>query len=70
MSVVVGLLNRWGLEESVTAFSSCELQERFLLKCSPNQRMNHSYDGKVSGELTIEQIVHGPPEYSQWESRN
>ena len=29
-----------------------------------------SFDGKDSDELTIEQIVHGPPEYSQWESRN
>jgi len=23
-----------------------------------------------SDELTVEQIVHGPPEYSQWENRN
>ena len=29
-----------------------------------------SFDGKDSNELTIEQIVNGPPEYSQWESRN
>ena len=29
-----------------------------------------SFDGKDSDELTIEQIVHGPLEYSQWESRN
>ena len=29
-----------------------------------------SFDGKDSDELTIEQIVHGPPEYSQWEARN
>ena len=29
-----------------------------------------SFDGKDSDELTIEQIVHGPPEYSQWEERN
>ena len=29
-----------------------------------------SFDGKHSDELTIEHIVHGPPEYSQWESRN
>ena len=29
-----------------------------------------SFDGKDCDELTIEQIVHGPPEYSQWESRN
>ena len=29
-----------------------------------------SFDGKDSDELTIEQIVYGPPEYSQWESRN
>ena len=29
-----------------------------------------SFDGMDVEELTIEQIVHGPPEYSQWESRN
>ena len=29
-----------------------------------------SFDGKDSDELTNEQIVHGPPEYSQWEDRN
>ena len=29
-----------------------------------------SFDGKDSDDLTIEQIVHGPPEYSQWEDRN
>jgi hypothetical protein len=29
-----------------------------------------SFDVKDSDELTVEQIVHGWPEYSQWESRN
>jgi hypothetical protein len=29
-----------------------------------------SFDGKDSDELIIEQIVHGPPEYNGWESRN
>ena len=29
-----------------------------------------SFDGKGSNELTVEQIVQGPPEYSQWEERN
>ena len=28
------------------------------------------FDGKDNDDLTIEQIVHGPPEYSQWEERN
>ena len=32
--------------------------------------LSSSFDGKDSDELTIEQIVDGPPEYSQWESRN
>ena len=32
--------------------------------------LQSSFDGKDSDELTIEQIVHGPPEYRQWESRN
>lgn len=29
-----------------------------------------SFDGMDSDDMTIEQIVHGPPEYSQWENRN
>jgi hypothetical protein len=29
-----------------------------------------SFDVKDIDELTIEQIVHGPLEYSQWEKRN
>jgi hypothetical protein len=29
-----------------------------------------SFDGKDGNELSIKQIVHGPPDYSQWESRN
>ena len=29
-----------------------------------------SFDGIDSDELSVEQIVHGPPEYSGWESRN
>ena len=29
-----------------------------------------SFDGMDSDELTVEQIVHGPPEYSKWENRN
>ena len=29
-----------------------------------------SFDGMDSDDMTIEKIVHGPPEYSQWENRN
>ena len=29
-----------------------------------------SFDGMDSDDMTIEQIVHGPPEYSKWENRN
>ena len=29
-----------------------------------------SFDGKDWHELTFEEKVHGPPEYSGWESRN
>ena len=32
--------------------------------------LSSPFDSKDSDELTIQQIVHGPPEYSQWESRN
>ena len=29
-----------------------------------------SFDGKDSDDLTMEELIHGPPEYSQWEERN
>ena len=29
-----------------------------------------SFDGKDSDDLTMEEQIHGPPEYSQWEERN
>ena len=43
---------------------------KFLLQRMPNTSILSSFDGTDSDELTIEQIVHRPPEYSQWESRN
>ena len=32
--------------------------------------LQSSFDGMESDDMTIEQIVHGPPEYSEWENRN
>ena len=29
-----------------------------------------SFDDMDSDDMTVENIVHGPPEYSQWENRN
>jgi hypothetical protein len=29
-----------------------------------------SFDGKEGNELTSEEQIHGPPEYSQWEEKN
>ena len=29
-----------------------------------------SFDGKEWNDLTFEEQIHGPPEYSQWEDRN
>ena len=29
-----------------------------------------SFDGMDSDDMTVEQIDHGPPEYSKWENRN
>ena len=29
-----------------------------------------SFDGKEWSDLTFEEQIHGPPEYSQWEDRN
>ena len=28
------------------------------------------FDGKEGKDLTFEEQIHGPPEYSQWEDRN
>jgi hypothetical protein len=32
--------------------------------------LGESFDGKDSDDLTMEEQIHGPPEYSQWEERN
>ena len=29
-----------------------------------------SFDGKEWNDLTFEEQIHGPPEYSHWEERN
>ena len=29
-----------------------------------------SFDGMDIDDMTIEQILHGPPEYSKWKNRN
>ena len=29
-----------------------------------------SFDGKECKDLTFDEQIHGPPEYSQWEDRN
>ena len=29
-----------------------------------------SFDGMDSNDMTVEQIVNGPTEYSKWENRN
>ena len=32
--------------------------------------LHSSFDGKEWNDLTFEELIQGPPEYSQWEDRN
>ena len=59
-----------GLEEEMRRSFHGHSKKDINVKSEIGVMLPSSFDGKDSDELTIEQIVHGPPEYSQWESRN
>ncbi|MDA0900495.1 MAG: hypothetical protein O3B35_05645 [Proteobacteria bacterium] len=56
-------------EEMRRSFHGC-FKKDINVKSEIGVLLPSSFDSKDSDELTIEQIVHGPPEYSQWEERN
>ena len=58
------------LEEEMRRAFHGHFKKDINVKSEIGVMLPSSFDGKDSDELTIEQIVHGPPEYSQWESRN
>ena len=58
------------LEEEMRRSFHGHFKKDINVKSEIGVMLPSSFDGKDSDELTIEQIVHGPPEYSQWESRN
>ena len=58
------------LEEEIRWYFHGHFKKNINVKWEIIIMLPSSFDGKDSDELTIEQIVHGPPEYSQWRSRN
>ena len=58
------------LEEEMRRSFHGHFKKDINVKSEIGVMLPSSFDGKDSDELTVEQIVHGPPEYSQWESRN
>ncbi|MDA8943645.1 hypothetical protein N9I04_06885 [Alphaproteobacteria bacterium] len=58
------------LEEEMRRSFYGHFKKDINVKSEIGVMLSSSFDGKDSDELTIEQIVHGPPEYSQWEKRN
>ena len=58
------------LDEAMRRAFYEHLKKDINLKSEIGVLLLSSFDGKDSDELTIEQIVHGPSEYSHWESRN
>ena len=59
-----------GLEEAMIRAFYEHFKKDFNVKSEIGVMLSLSFDDKDSDELTIEQIVHGPPEYRGWESRN
>ena len=58
------------LEEEMRRSFHGHFKKDINVKSEIGVMLPSSFDGKDSNEFTIEQTVHGPPEYSQWESRN
>ena len=58
------------LEEEMRRAFHGHFKKDINVKSEIGVMLPSSFDGKDSDELSIEQIVHGPPEYSQWERRN
>ena len=58
------------LEEEMRRAFHGQFEKDINVKSEIGVMLPSSFDGIDSDELTVEQIVHGPPEYSQWENRN
>ncbi len=58
------------LEEQMRRAFHGQFKKEINVKSEIGVMLPSSFDGMDSDELTAEQIVHGPPEYSRWENRN
>ena len=63
-------MNPYFINLSVFYSPICHFKKDINVRPEIGVMLPSSFDGKDSDELTVERIVHGPPEYSQWESRN
>ena len=58
------------LEEEMRRAFYGQFRKDINVKSEIGVMLPSSFDGMDSDELTVEQIVHGPPEYSRWENRD
>ena len=58
------------LEEEMRRAFYRQFRKDINVKSEIGVMLLSSFDGIDNDELTVEQIVHGPPEYSKWENRN
>ena len=58
------------LEEDIRRAFHGHFKKDIKVKEEIGVMLPSSFDGMDSDELSAEQIVHGPPKYSGWESRN
>ena len=57
------------LEEEMRRAFYSQFKKDIKVKSAIGVMLQSSFDGMNSNDMTIEQIVHGPPEYSKWENR-
>ena len=58
------------LEEAMRRAFYEHFKKDINVKSEGGVMLPSSFDGRDSDELAIEQIVQGPPKYSQWDGKN
>ena len=58
------------LEEEMRRSFHGHFKKDINVKSEIGVMLPSSFDGKEWSDLTFEEQIHGPPEYSQWEDRN
>ena len=70
-SCITHLVKNLGeLEEAMRRAFYEHFKKDINVKSEIGVMLPSSFDGKEWNDLTFEEQIHGPPEYSQWEDRN